>query len=143
MIRSVWLVSRLLFGAVFVYSGVAKMIDASDFATVIFNYQILPARMVYGAAMVISSVELICGLALCAGVLIRGAALVLNTLMVIFLGAMGLAIARGLDVSCGCFGGAGQAVTWQTLLRDALILAIGLVAAWGAFAKDGKDEEEI
>jgi len=47
---------------------------------------------------------------------------------------------RGLDVSCGCFGGSGESVSWQTLLRDATILAIGLAAAWGAFAQACKAE---
>jgi len=138
MMRVVWLASRLIFGAVFVYAGVAKMIDAEAFASVIFNYHLLPARMVYGAAMVLPAVELVCGLALCAGVLTRGASVLLNALMAVFLAAMALAMVRGLDVSCGCFGGSGEAVSWQTLLRDAMILAIGLAAAWGAFAQARK-----
>lgn len=136
----VWMLSRLAFGALFVYAGAEKMADASAFALAVFNYQILPARLVYGAAMVLPAVEVVCGLALCANVLARGASVALNLLMAVFLGALGWALARGLDVSCGCFGGPGEAVTKETLLRDALILAVGLVAMWGAFAQAREDE---
>ena len=140
MMRIVWMISRLVFGAVFVYAGAGKMGDGAAFAANIFNYQMLPAKMVYGAAMVLPAVEVVCGLALCANALARGAAIILNALMLVFMGAIGWAMARGLDVDCGCFGGGGQAVGTGTLLRDAVILAVGLVALWGAFAQARKDE---
>lgn len=138
--RIVWMICRLVFGAVFVYAGALKMGDAAGFAANIFNYQLLPARMVYGAAIVLPAVEVVCGLALAANTLARGASVVLNALMLTFIGAMGWAMARGLDVDCGCFGGGAQSVGKETLIRDTVILAVGLVAMWGAFAQAGKDE---
>lgn len=137
--RWVWFFCRLVYGAMFVYAGAEKMADADVFAAVIFNYQILPAKAVYATAMLMPAVEIVCGLALCANTLARGASVVLNLLMVGFIGAMRLAMARGLDVTCGCFGGSGQAVTKETLIREAAFLAVGLVAMWGAFARSGKD----
>ena len=47
--------------------------------------------------------------------LARGAAVVLNALMLAFMGAIAWAMARGLDVDCGCFGGGEQ--------RERLVLA--------------------
>ncbi|MBI4805269.1 MAG: DoxX family membrane protein [Desulfovibrio sp.] len=137
--RWIWFICRLVYGVMFVYAGAEKMADADVFASVIFNYQILPAKAVYATAMLMPAVEIVCGLALCANTLARGASVVLNLLMVGFIGAMGLAMVRGLDVTCGCFGGSGQAVTKETLIRDAAFLAVGLVAMWGAFARTGKD----
>ncbi|WP_243313036.1 MauE/DoxX family redox-associated membrane protein [Fundidesulfovibrio agrisoli] len=136
--RAVFTLSRLVFGALFVYAGAEKVMDAQAFAAVIFNYQVLPAKMVYGAAMLLPALEVVCGLALCVGTLARGAAVVLNVLMAVFMALMGWAMVRGLDVTCGCFGGAGQAVSKETLVRDGLILLLGLVALWGAFS-GGKD----
>jgi len=138
--RYIWLLSRLLYGAMFVYAGAEKMADAEVFAAVIFNYQILPAKAVYAAAMLMPAVEVVCGLALCVNTLARGASVVLNLLMVGFIGAMGWAMVRGLDVTCGCFGGSGQAVTGATLARDAAFLAVGLLAMWGAFARSGRND---
>ena len=137
--RWAWILCRLVYGAMFVYAGAEKMADADTFAAVIFNYQLLPAKVVYATAMLMPAVEVVCGLALCANTLARGASLVLNILMVGFMGAMGWAMVRGLDVTCGCFGGSGQAVTGATLARDAVFLAVGLVAMWGAFARSGKN----
>lgn len=135
----VWFVCRLLFGAVFVYAGAQKMADPAAFASVIFNYQMLPAKFVYGAALIMPAVEVACGFALWVNSLARGASVILNVLMAAFMGAMGVAMARGLDVSCGCFGGAGAQVSKETMIRDAVILGIGLVAMWGAFAQAKKD----
>jgi uncharacterized membrane protein YphA (DoxX/SURF4 family) len=134
----VWFVCRLLFGAVFVYAGAQKMADPAGFALVIFNYQMLPAKLVYGVALIMPALEVACGLALWVNSLARGASVILNLLMVAFMGAMGLAMVRGLDVSCGCFGGAGAQVSKETMIRDAVILAVGLVAMWGAFAQAKK-----
>jgi putative oxidoreductase len=138
--RWIWFLCRLVYGGMFVYAGAEKMAEADIFASVIFNYQILPVKVVYAAAMLMPAIEIVCGLALCANALAKGASVMLNLLMVGFIGAMGLAMARGLDVTCGCFGGAGQAVTGATLARDAAFLAVGLVAMWGVFARSGKDD---
>jgi len=140
MMRAFWVCCRLVFAAVFVVAGLGKMFDAGGFATVISHYQILPARMIYGAALVLPAVEVVGGLALLCGVLVRGSLVVLNALIAAFLSAMGLAMARGLDVTCGCFGGAGQAVNRETLTRDGILLAVGLVALWGAFVQARQTE---
>lgn len=138
--RAVWFVSSVLYGALFVYAGVGKMADPVTFAGVIFNYQILPAKLVYGAALLLPALEIVCGLALSVNFFARGATVIMNALMLVFLAGMAWAWSRGLDVTCGCFGGAGDAVSKATLTRDALILALGLVAMWGAFARAGKDD---
>lgn len=139
--RYVWWVSRLVFGALFVYAGAAKMADGPGFAAAVFNYQLLPSWAVYWAAMALPAIEVVCGLALCVNALSRGAAVILNVLMAGFIGVQALAMSRGLNVTCGCFGGPGEAVTRETLIRDGVILAVGLIALWGAaFAGAGEDE---
>jgi len=98
---------------------------------------------VQGAALVLPAVEVVCGLALCANALVRGAAVVLNGMLLVFMAALGSAMARGLNVSCGCFGGPGETVTRETLIRDAVILALGFIALWGAFAERRKGRPEL
>ena len=138
--RAVFVLCRLALGVVFVYAGALKMADAQGFAQSVYNYQLLPASFVYGAAMLLPAVEVVCGLALCAGFAARGASIILNALMVCFMAALGVAAARGLNVDCGCFGQASQGTVSEALVRDAVILAVGLVATWGAFATDRDDE---
>lgn len=141
--RWIWLLCRVIFGAVFVYAGAEKMLHADAFALAVFNYQILPAKLVQGTALLLPALEALCGLALCVNVMARGATVVLNCLMGVFFAAMGLAVARGLNVDCGCFGGTGQAISRETLIRDGVILAVGLIALWGAFAEKRKRLPEL
>lgn len=143
MMRWVWIVSRLVIGALFVYAGAEKMINAREFTEIVFNYQLVPSRLVNAVALFLPALELVCGLALCAGAFTRGAAVVVSALMAVFLAAIGLAVFRGLDISCGCFGGAGDAVNRATLVRDAAILAVSLVALWGAFADKRRSGDPV
>jgi uncharacterized membrane protein YphA (DoxX/SURF4 family) len=129
-----WLACRLGFGALFIYTGVGKMLDAQEFAAQIFNYRMLPTELVNLTALYLPSLELVCGLALCAGFLARGAVVILNLLMLVFLAALIWVLSQGLDISCGCFAGGSEPVTYLTLVRDGLFLAVGLLAAWGVLA---------
>ncbi|GFK92495.1 hypothetical protein NNJEOMEG_00320 [Fundidesulfovibrio magnetotacticus] len=139
MMRALYFLARLAFGAVFVYAGAEKMADPATFADVIFNYRMLPGQLVYPVALFLPALEVVCGLALWTGCMARAAAGILNLLMAAFMLGLGQAMLRGLDVTCGCFGGAGQAVTGETLLRDAAILAVGLLAQWGAVVQARDD----
>jgi putative oxidoreductase len=113
---------RIGLGATFVYAAAVKLPDMAAFAEDVANYRLLPAALVpaFGSSLV--GVELLAGLALVAGVAARGAALVLSGLMLAFVGAVSQALLRGIDLRCGCFGGAAPA-SWWTVGRDLLILA--------------------
>ncbi len=134
-----WTVLRVAYGLLFVYAGAEKIADPVTFAGVIHNYQIVPVKLVYAVALGLPALEVVCGLALCAGTLARGAVVVLNALMAVFIAVMGIALLRGLDVTCGCFGGAGDAVTKLSLQRDLGMLALGLAAMWGIFAQKRRE----
>jgi ABC-type nickel/cobalt efflux system permease component RcnA len=72
--------------------------------------------------------EIVCGLALIFGFLYRGGLSILTALILIFVGATIAAKARGLDITCGCFGHASKNWNFTShLLLDLLILAAALV----------------
>ena len=55
-----------------------------------------------------------------------GAVVVSNLLFIIFMGALSYNMARGLDISCGCFSTSvteGAADIW-TVLRDGMFMAV-------------------
>jgi putative oxidoreductase len=66
--------------------------------------------------------HIFCGLALIFRLFYRGALSILTTLVVVFLVATIAAKARGLDITCGCFGHASQ--NWSFPTHLALDLAI-------------------
>lgn len=62
----------------------------------------------------------------------RAAAPVAVVLLAAFTAVLGRALARGLDVTCGCFGAASRApVSSRTLVRNGLLVLAALAAAAG------------
>ncbi len=115
---------RLGLGALFVYTGVIKLADPTAFALEIHNYQLFPALAPLLAGS-LPAVELAIGAALLAGPRpwLRAGALACAALMVVFTVAVGSAVARGINISCGCFGAGSGPVTMATVLRDVVLLA--------------------
>jgi putative oxidoreductase len=124
VIRALSLVLRLGLGALFVVAGVLKLRDPTAFATDIANYQLLPGLAPYLAAA-LPLTEVLAGLLLVVG---RGAwrlsaAVAIGLMMLAFTGAASSALARGIDISCGCFGGDRGTVDGLTIARDLALLA--------------------
>jgi uncharacterized membrane protein YphA (DoxX/SURF4 family) len=117
-----WLL-RLGLGGLFAAAGALKLRDPSAFATEISNYRFLPSLAPWLAAT-LPMIELILGLALIAGPAPwrRGAALASVGLLAVFTAALTQALARGISIDCGCFGGASGPVSGLTLLRDVALL---------------------
>ena len=100
-----WLTVRvqLALGAIFVAAAIPKIADPPSFAHMIYNYRLLPGGLVSLSALWMPWVELLAGLALILGVWRRGAALLIGLLLVLFIAAVGINLARGHAIDCGCF----------------------------------------
>lgn len=121
-------VSQILIGLVFLLAALPKIGDMASFATQIHNFRMMPIALENLLAMVLPWVELVAGLALVLGVRARAGALVATVLSAVFLIAIGQAVARGLDIECGCFGTAdGSHVGIRKLLEDVGYLALALI----------------
>ena len=122
-------------------AALPKIADPPAFAHMIYNYRLLPAAAINALALVMPWVELLVGIALILGVWKREAAVVAGILLLIFLVAIGVNLARGHAVDCGCFDvrSAGKpreellSEMKAVLLRDVglLLLAIQVLAATG------------
>jgi rhodanese-related sulfurtransferase/uncharacterized membrane protein YphA (DoxX/SURF4 family) len=119
---------RWAMAAVFVYAGALKIADPAGFARDIANYRILPEALVPLAALALPVLELAVGLCLAARLWHPGAAVALNAMLIAFLGALVAAMARGLDIQCGCFGSAVASGSMAgDLLRDLGFLCAGVL----------------
>ena len=123
--------ARLLLAALFVYAGALKLGDPTAFAIEIDHYELLPSFAPY-LAVGLPAVELVLGLALLLAPRPwrRSAALACGALMLAFTFAAASAVARGLNIDCGCFGNGSGPVTWLTLLRDAALLCACAWLVW-------------
>lgn len=117
----------LIIGGVFIYAGAIKTTDPVRFAIDIDNYHLLPWAVTVRLAFYLPWLEIACGLAVLFGFLYRGGLLILATLIVVFIIASLVAKARGLDITCGCFGHASKNLSFVSHLAIDLGLLGGLV----------------
>jgi uncharacterized membrane protein YphA (DoxX/SURF4 family) len=105
-LASEWLTVRVQFvlAAFFVVAGLAKIADPPGFAHEIHNYGLVPAAAVNAMALVLPWLEVVTGVALFLGIARRSAARILGFLLVVFIAALSINLARGKAVDCGCFG---------------------------------------
>jgi uncharacterized membrane protein YphA (DoxX/SURF4 family) len=122
------LACRLVAGVVFVYASLDKLAHPEAFAQAIANYRMVPMALLHPFAWFLPVLEIVTGVALIVGFWRRGSALLIAGMMAMFTVALAVAMARGLDISCGCFDTAGgHAVGMDLLIRDVLLLAAALV----------------
>lgn len=122
------LVCRLFLGGVFLYAGAIKVLDPAGMAAAIAGYDLLPEFLVYPLAVFLPWFELLTGGLLMSGVFSRSGALLLSTLLLLFMLAISINVFRGHDHACGCFSASTAAANGLWLLvRDAFFLLPGLV----------------
>lgn len=116
---------RVIVGGLFIYAGLAKLMDPHAFLKAIASFQILPSALVGPLAIALPAIELVAGTAWIIGRWPRAAATIILGLCLVFLGALGLAILRGVSADCGCFAGLGAGSTslGLALLRDVILVA--------------------
>jgi len=123
------LVMRLLLGGMFIWMGYQKIGHPIEFLKQVHLYHMLPqepAVFLNGTAIVLPWLEVVCGVALVAGIFVRGAVALIAIMLVvftpaIFLRAMAVHTADGtaffdIKFDCGC--GAGEVLVWQKLLEN-------------------------
>jgi uncharacterized membrane protein YphA (DoxX/SURF4 family) len=120
--------ARLLLGALFLWASTTKVPDMAAFAESVANYRIVPPALVPAAASAVVGVEMVTGLSLLFNVWARASAWVLAALLAAFTAGLTSALARGIDLACGCFGGNAPATRW-TVLRDVALLALAVFVA--------------
>ena len=125
----VGLVLRVYLASVFLFACVHKIISPEDFAVDIATYQILPTVLINPMALVLPFIEAFAGVLLFIGFYTRGASLLICGMMTIFTAAVSIALAHGLDMSCGCFASKGAAedpISWKTIVRDTCWLVLSI-----------------
>ncbi len=120
-------ISRAILGFVFIVAAVEKVAQPEVFAASIIAYKILPVALVNIFALIVSWTELLSGILLITGYRVRASSAILTGLLVVFIVAILSAMARGMTIDCGCFGGAGgTTVGWFKILEDMGLLVLGL-----------------
>jgi thiol-disulfide isomerase/thioredoxin/uncharacterized membrane protein YphA (DoxX/SURF4 family) len=126
---SALLVLRLLLAGVFAIAGVAKLADLAGSRRAVADFGV-PERFAGVAGAGLPLLELTVAVALIVSAAARFGALGGLVLLAVFVVAIAVAMARGNEADCHCFGQLHSApVGWRTLLRN---LALAAVAAFVA-----------
>ncbi len=116
----------LLLGGTFLYAGLLKLWDPGAFLVDVRSFQLVPDPWAAWLAMGLPWLEVLAALAVLVGVGRAGGLLCLSGMLVAFLAGAGQAWARGLDISCGCFGSKGTTNYYELFARNLLLLAAAL-----------------
>ena len=123
-------------GVILAWAGLAKIGDLPTFAAQVHNFRILPLALENLAAMTLPWIEIVVALTLLTRVRSRDGAWTALGLLIVFTVAVILAVARGLDIECGCFGTTDATrVGWTKIAENLGLIAIAAIAAWGPAAE--------
>jgi len=130
------LLFRIAVGGVFIVASYYKIIQPADFAKSIWYYHLSPGSLINLTALILPWLELVCGVCLILGLWYRGAVVWVNVMTIMFIIALATAVARGLDIDCGCFKAA-QADGGNTLtaLLEDIPLVVMVVQLWFSRSK--------
>jgi len=128
--RPHWL-PRLLVGGGFVLAGLLKIAAPATFAESVANFRLLPGGLVNLTAILLPWLELVVGSCVLANLWTRTASLLAVGMAAIFAAAIVSALARGLNIECGCFGTLGaKRVGFASLAIDLVFFGLASHLAW-------------
>ncbi len=116
---------RILLGLFFVAGGVLKGVAVHEFSLVISAFDLLPeAWSLFTAAGIVAG-EMLFGTLLLFGIALRITGGTLIAAMLIFTIAAATVLLRGIETSCGCFGGSsGETIDAWMFIRNGIILIL-------------------
>ena len=87
----------------FIVAAVPKLANPEAFAESISNYQIVPGYLINLMAIYLPWVELFAGISLFSRVTRKAGLSLIFIMLLVFIAAQSIALAKGLDITCGCF----------------------------------------
>jgi uncharacterized membrane protein YphA (DoxX/SURF4 family) len=100
-------VARLVVGGVWLVAGLLKVPDPTENVRAVRAYELLPESIVPLVGHALPGLEILVGLCLIVGLLVRANAVLSVVLLIAFIIGISSAWTRGLSIECGCFGGGG------------------------------------
>ena len=118
---------RILLASVLLYSGLSKLRAPYEFLSSVYAYELTGPLTSLAIAAVLPWLEVLTAICLWGKILYRGALATSLGLCTLFSAAVGLAIYRQLDISCGCFSDA-EKISYSTLIRSISLLLASAIA---------------
>lgn len=115
-----WLTIRvqIALGLFFVVAALPKLGDPPSFAHMIYNYRIIPGALINLMALTMPWIELLAGLALILGIWKDAARTIIAALLLVFIVAISINLARNNAIDCGCFDVTAAGKTHEERIAD-------------------------
>lgn len=114
----------------FLVAAVPKLRHPRGFVLSVLEYRVLPYRLSWLYARLLPPLECLLALLLLSGTAVRSAAVVLALLLLSFIVAIGVNMARGREFDCHCFGRTGgKPIGWGSLLRNVVLFCAAITLA--------------
>ncbi|MFL6106922.1 MAG: DoxX family protein [Marmoricola sp.] len=135
MHRWIGLLARLVVGGVWLWAGVLKVGDPASSVSAVRAYQLLPYDLAETVGRVLPVLEVVLGAAVLLGLVTRVSGAVSVLLQLAFIIGISSVWARGISISCGCFGDGGadpNAISSYPLeiARDVALLLASAYLVW-------------
>lgn len=115
-------IAAVALGLIFLASGLSKLQDPKGFVLGVLEYEVLPPRLAIIYGRILPIVEVVTGLALVLGIWPSAAGLLSAALLLSFLVAVIINLARGRRLDCHCFGSRGEPLGWVAVARLCILL---------------------
>lgn len=116
---------------IFLVSAVPKLRHPKGFILAVLEYRVLPRPLSWLYARLLPPLELLLALLLVSGTAVRLAAIILSLLLLSFMIAISINLARGRNLDCHCLGKARRrSIGWGLLLQDGVLLSAAIVLAF-------------
>jgi len=124
------LLLRTLVSGLFIVAGLLKLRDADLTLIAVYQYQLMSWESAGVLAATLPWIEIAGGVGIWISKVRLGGATLCLGLTALFIVALGSAVARDLDVSCGCFGTSDLHVTALKRLGEDIVLLVLCVGLW-------------
>lgn len=128
---------RVPVGIYFIVAAVGKIEAPEGFLINIRAYEMLPPYLAPAMAYTMPWLELICGGLLILGLWVFEARLLTLGMLAVFIAAVSSALARGLNIDCGCTGKESDPVGAGVILRNSAMVA-ALALDWAMLRAAGR-----
>ena len=119
---------RIFFGFIFIFAAVTKVADPEGFSQSVYNYKLMSDFFINILAIAFPWIESVAGILLVFGISVKENSAILSGLLVVFIIAITISLARDLDIDCGCFGTVdGSKVGLKKILENIGLLLLGLI----------------
>lgn len=127
-LRIAALVVRILLGALFIVSAIAKLVGIDDFEIYIFTYNVLPLTWSFLMARLVIVAEMIVGLLLISNCFHRVVNWCATLMLLGFTVFLAVAALIGRTDSCHCMGAIMEINPLQSMIKNVVLLFLLLVA---------------